>query len=38
MFERFEILKLSFDALDGLYKPARPRVVEVISNNSFKKG
>ena len=33
----FEILKSSLDALDRLYRPDRPRVVEVVLNNSFQK-
>ena len=29
------ILKLDFDALDGVYSPDQPRVVEAVLNNSF---
>ena len=37
-FELFKILKSSFDALDRLYRPDRPRVVEAVLDNSFQKG
>ena len=36
-FELFQILKSSFDALDRLYRPDRPRVVEAVLDNSFQK-
>ena len=34
-FSKF--LESSLDALDRLYRPDRPRVVEAVSNNSFQK-
>ena len=36
-FEKNNFLKSSFDVLDGLYRPDRPRVVGAILNKSFKK-
>ena len=33
-----QIFKSSFDALDRLYSPDRPRVVGAVLNNSFQKG
>ena len=37
-FELFKILKSKFDALDRLYRPERPRVVEAVLDNSFQQG
>ena len=37
-FENNNFFKSSFDALDGLYSPDQPRVVEAVLNNSFEKG
>ena len=38
VFELSKILQAIFDALDRLYRPDRPRVVEAVSNNSLQKG